>query len=596
MDGDNAAGPDSFTSKFFTFSWDIIATDVYIAVVSFFCRAELPRFITSTSIVLVPKVPNPQDFSNFWPISLCNFINKVLSRLLSDRVAVFLPKIISPQQSGFVRGRNITENYLLAQEVLAGIGKKSREGNVALKLDMAKAYDRVSWLHLTRVLRKFGFGERFIDMTWRLVSNVWFSVMVNEAAYGFFKSSRDDVLILANGPSTSLRRVMRVLDMYQRSSGQLLNAQKSGYLVHPSLPSARHRVIERITGFSCQVFPTRDAQSCVPLYRESLCQLSVGFLRAGVEFRTSSSLWAAFMREKYCQGVHPCQVEFKPFASATWRRMLDVSRQVELSMLWLIQDGSWSLERVGIGSSASTRGYPNYSGYAGSDRAPTQVATEVWAYFGGLCGISLGPSVRGRLAAWRLAFPVSERQRTKLLLEGQLKEHIGAQSFMQLYDWSLQTGRRFGFKLICWKSVEGREFTLNTDSCSKGNPGKCGGGGVVRDAAGQLLVSFSAFLEEATSLQAEVLALLMGLRICARRGITNISAELDSLLLVGILQCRFHCPWQIQWEVQQIWKLIETPSRFSHCFRKANQVADILANVGVAHPHQAIKLYEHWSD
>ena len=133
-----------------------------------------------------------------------------------------------------------------------------------LKLDMAKAYDRVSWLHLTRVLRQFGFGERFIDMTWRLVSNVWFSVMVNGAAYGLFKSSRglrqgnplspalfvigaevlsrelnnlasqpcfqgfgvpqgcpgvthlafaDDMLILANGSTASLHRVMRVLDM-----------------------------------------------------------------------------------------------------------------------------------------------------------------------------------------------------------------------------------------------------------------------------------------------------------------------------------------------------------------------------------------------
>ncbi|XP_071914116.1 uncharacterized protein [Coffea arabica] len=97
MDGDSAVGPDGFTGKFFTFAWDIIAKDVYNAVVSFFCGAELPRFIISTSIVLIPKIPNPQDFSKFRPISLCNFINKVLSHLLSDRVAALLPKIISLQ-------------------------------------------------------------------------------------------------------------------------------------------------------------------------------------------------------------------------------------------------------------------------------------------------------------------------------------------------------------------------------------------------------------------------------------------------------------------------------------------------------------------
>ena len=56
--------------------------------------------------------------------------------------------------------------------MVSGIGKKIRGGNVVLKLDMSKAYDRVSWLHIIGVLRKFGFGEQFIDMVWRLLSNV----------------------------------------------------------------------------------------------------------------------------------------------------------------------------------------------------------------------------------------------------------------------------------------------------------------------------------------------------------------------------------------------------------------------------------------
>ena len=59
MDGDSVAGPDGFTGKFFTFAWDVIAQDVYNAILSFFCGAELSRFITSTSIVLIPKMPNP---------------------------------------------------------------------------------------------------------------------------------------------------------------------------------------------------------------------------------------------------------------------------------------------------------------------------------------------------------------------------------------------------------------------------------------------------------------------------------------------------------------------------------------------------------
>ncbi|XP_027170927.1 uncharacterized protein LOC113770609 [Coffea eugenioides] len=308
MDGESAAGPDGFTSRFFSFAWEVIGPDVFNAILSFFCGVVIPRFFTSTSIILIPKGPNPQDFSKFRLISLCTFFNKVLSKILADRLASLLPCLVSPQQTSFVKGRNITENYLLAQELVSGIRKASRGGNVALKLDMSKAYDRVSWLFLINVLRRFGFGERFIDMVWRLISNVWFSIIINGASYGLFQSRRgltqgdplslalfvlgadvlsralnnlvaqvgflgfkvplgcppvthlafaDDVLIFTNGSARALRNIIRVLELYQRSSGQQVNGQKSGYVVHPFTPIARRRTIERITGFPQQQSPIR---------------------------------------------------------------------------------------------------------------------------------------------------------------------------------------------------------------------------------------------------------------------------------------------------------------------------------------------------
>ena len=74
--------------------------------------------------------------------------------------------------------------------MIFAISKKVRDSNVALKLDMAKAYDKVTLVFLTSVLRAFGFGEIFIDMVWRLVSNCYFSVLVNGQPCGFFKSAR----------------------------------------------------------------------------------------------------------------------------------------------------------------------------------------------------------------------------------------------------------------------------------------------------------------------------------------------------------------------------------------------------------------------
>ena len=96
MDGESAPGPDGYTGKFFTTAWSIIGDGVVRAVGSFFCGAELPRAVTATSIILIPKIAHPQDFSQFRPISLCNFINKVISRILAVYLAPVLPRIISP--------------------------------------------------------------------------------------------------------------------------------------------------------------------------------------------------------------------------------------------------------------------------------------------------------------------------------------------------------------------------------------------------------------------------------------------------------------------------------------------------------------------
>ena len=74
----------------------------------------------------------------------------------------------------------------------------------------------------------------------------------------------DDVLIFTNGSITALKQIMQVLEAYQLSSGQLINVQKSGFLVHPTLSLARKRVIERITQFTRQELPIRYLG--LPLY------------------------------------------------------------------------------------------------------------------------------------------------------------------------------------------------------------------------------------------------------------------------------------------------------------------------------------------
>lgn len=61
---------------------------------------------------------------------------------------------------------------------------------MVIKLDIAKAYDKVSWSYTCLVLRKMGFGEVFIDMVWRIMANNWYSVIVNGFRHGYFHPTR----------------------------------------------------------------------------------------------------------------------------------------------------------------------------------------------------------------------------------------------------------------------------------------------------------------------------------------------------------------------------------------------------------------------
>lgn len=190
LNGDSTSGPDGLSGRFYHVCWEIIDSDITRMVHAFFAGTSLPKSVTHTNLILILKKDNVQSFSDMRPISLSNFVNKILSRILHHRHEDFLPKLISVNQSGFVRGRSIIENVLLTQELVTDLAKSGKPSNVVIKLDMAKAYNRVSWFFLMKVPRKMGFSPIFVDLIWRLISNNYYLVLLNGQSYGFFHSTR----------------------------------------------------------------------------------------------------------------------------------------------------------------------------------------------------------------------------------------------------------------------------------------------------------------------------------------------------------------------------------------------------------------------
>ena len=123
---------------------------------------------------------------DYRPISLCNVLYKLISKVLANRLKKILPTIISPNQSAFIPGRLITNNILVAFEALHMMNErlKGNEGFMALKLDISKAYDRVEWDFLKAIMRKMGFASRWVRLAMTCVRMVTYSVLIHGRPYG----------------------------------------------------------------------------------------------------------------------------------------------------------------------------------------------------------------------------------------------------------------------------------------------------------------------------------------------------------------------------------------------------------------------------
>lgn len=149
-----APGPDGFSALFYQSSWEEVKEEVREMVDSFFTDNTDLDLINSTNIMLIPKNEKPESINHFRLLGLCNVVYKVIAKILTRRMKHLMSRSITQQQRAFVAGRLIQDNVVVAQEDFhhLKLEKKGKRVELALKIDLSKAYDRVEWCFLKRVM------------------------------------------------------------------------------------------------------------------------------------------------------------------------------------------------------------------------------------------------------------------------------------------------------------------------------------------------------------------------------------------------------------------------------------------------------------
>ena len=301
MHPSKSPGPDGMSSFFFQKYWHIVGQDVVIAILSVLKSGYMLRKANHSHIVLIPKKQNPQLMSDYRPISLSNVVYKILSKVLANRLKRVLPNIISEFQSAFVPGRQITNNVAVAFELMHALRSRRRGklSQMAIKLDMSKAYDRVEWTFLERVMQQMGFASRWIHLMMACVRTTSYSVLLNGDPTGYIKPSRgirqgdplspylfllcveglsallrqagreqrvngvsicrggpkishllfaDDSLFFCDASTENCSRLLGVLSTYERASGQVINRDKTALFFSRNTPDHKRDTIQQLWG------------------------------------------------------------------------------------------------------------------------------------------------------------------------------------------------------------------------------------------------------------------------------------------------------------------------------------------------------------
>ncbi|KAJ9562228.1 hypothetical protein OSB04_007388 [Centaurea solstitialis] len=305
---DKAPGSDGFTSKFFKCAWDVVGKDVVTAVHNFFYVGRILKEINHTLICLIPKNTAASRVTDYRPISCCSVLYKCISKIIVERIKPVLNQLVSKSHSAFIPGRRISDNIMLAHELVSGYHKSVGPPRCAFKIDIRKAYDMVDWNFIIAMLNGMGFHPVLVKWINEMLNTSSFSLAINGGSLGFFKGARglrqgdpispylftivmegfsmamrhciqlageqfgyhagcdvleishlcfaDDLFVFTRGDLASVDVVKRALEMFRRWSGLEPSMEKSE-VFFSNVPSDVRAGILNLLPFNAGVFPIR---------------------------------------------------------------------------------------------------------------------------------------------------------------------------------------------------------------------------------------------------------------------------------------------------------------------------------------------------